>query len=207
MTLPACTCGADKRRGSVSHKRTCALVAAALGRMADPGRPAYPPQPGAPGVEQQAPAGLRSRHHVAKPTTRRGVTYRSKLEADVADALWLRAKGAGPGGALVLRQPRFDLWTSWTDGAAKPPTWTPDFLYVRLLFLPDQEAPDVRDVLPNGLVEVHEAKTARGLESQDYAPRLAAFRAGCPWVPVFVWRREGGRLVCKQLPTLGGGSR
>ena len=52
-------------------------------------------------------------------------------------------------------------------------------------------------------VEVHEAKGPRGLESRDYAPRLAAFRAQHPNVPVFVWRKRGGRLVHEQLRNLG----
>lgn len=187
--MTTCTCGADEGKRRNHDPRTCALVLEAMGRLPDPGRPAYPQQPGAPAPAAQAP---RSRHQAAKRTVRRGLTFRSKVEADMTEQLWLRAEAEG---GLVVRQPRMDLWASWAPGAEKPPTWTPDALYVCphrvLVASPAEQA---------WYVEVHEAKTARGLESQDYKPRLAAFRAANPHVRVYVWRREGGRLASELLP-------
>lgn len=194
--MTRCTCGADEGKRRNHDPRACALVLEAMGRL-----PGHQPPPAPPRLQPDPPLPLRkpkSRHQAAKRTVRRGLTFRSKVEADMTEQLWLRADAEG---GLVIRQPRMDLWASWAPGAEKPPTWTPDALYVCLHR--DLAGGPVRMASPAEFawqVEVHEAKTARGLESQDYKPRLAAFRAANPHVRVYVWRREGGRLASELLP-------
>ena len=191
-SVPACTCGAANGV-EASHQASCAWAQHALTLMgARPGRRG--------GVGSDG-LGLRSRHQTAKVTERRGIRFKSRLEADVFDRLWdLRARVPG---SEVLRQPRFDLWRSWTPGMGRPLCFTPDFLLVRprhvaraleVIELYDsvlaREGPGYQEkALDLFDVEVHEAKTSRGQESQDYVRGLAAFRAEHPGWPFVVWRR------------------
>lgn len=151
------------------------------------------------GIGRPPPARARSSRR-GVPTRHRGIVFRSFLEAETLARLWGEAD-AFPG-TVVLRAPRFDLWASWAEGMGRPLTFTPDAMVVR------PRAPTSGASERLALLEVHEAKTPRGLESRDYAPRLAAFRAAYPWIPVFVWRREGKRgareLVRERLADLAG---
>ena len=169
---PACSCGA---KGSKGHARECALVAYALGRTQEP---------------QEAEDALgRTKGKPKTGETRDGVWFASKLEADVFDEL---RRLVGNHRGVIIRQPRFDLWASWRPGMGKPLAYTPDFL----------------EVWGSGSSEnpwrlrVHEAKGPRKLESRDYRPRLAAFRASYPWLPVVVWRRHGLGLARQPLADL-----
>lgn len=179
---PACTCGA---KGPAGHARSCDLVAYALGRVLE-----------APKAED----GLgRTKGKPKTGATWRGVWVASELERDVLEALW---KGRNEGD-LLLRQPRFELWSSWRPGMGAPLRFTPDALVIRLASMERPlELKDGEPTRRSWALEVHEAKGPRKLESRDYRPRLAAFRATYPWLPVWVWRREGGKLLATELADL-----
>lgn len=195
-------------------------MAYALGRTA--GGPGTTPRRGqAPEPAQGNVDGLGrpSRHATAKRTEARGLTFPSKLEAAVIEELWRRAD-EDPAGRrrMILRQPRFDLWASWTPGMGKPLAFTPDALELTPRDVEALELEAAEDPVQGKTVgvsspawlelwdlTVHEAKTRRGLESRDYVPRLAAFRATYPRARVVVWRRERGQLVAEDLADLGFG--
>lgn len=201
-----CTCGARLLAVAGSHTSNCAFALHALRALG--GKPAQ-----ARGSVDGL--GRRSRHQTARPTEVCGIVLRSALEAEVFRRL--RIMRSTVPGAEVLRQPRFDLWRSWTQGMGKPLCFTPDFLLIRPRHVPvarelQEESDDVRGIergvwtetaLDVFQVEVHEAKTARGLESRDYPVRLAAFRAEHPTWPFFVWRREKRLVVSERLADLG----
>lgn len=206
-TAPDCNCGATP---GASHARECNLVAYALGRVV---------------VAPKAEDGLgRAKGKPKTGSTWRGVWVASELERDVLeelDGIVLRARRLEGRAAWIIRQPHFDLWSSWKPGMGKPLQFTPDALVVygprtpratlevlagHRLPGPGEKIPRVheadlaRDVLQ--VVEIHEAKGPRKLESRDYRPRLAAFRATYPSWPVFVWRKAKGQLVVEQLADL-----
>lgn len=194
---PACTCG----QPSGGHVTTCPLALHALRQ-----------------VGGKAPARTRGKgRYRATPSTSRGVTFRSGLEREVFDELWKRREQVP--GAEILRVPRFDLWRSWREGMGKPLCFTPDFLLVRPRGVLSAREPELVDDdvtarvgtvwreadLDVFDVEVHEAKTAKRLESRDYPVRLAAFRAEHPTWPFFEWRRPEGKKTgktCERLPDL-----
>lgn len=195
--VPPCSCGAP----GGGHLPTCAYAMHALRQMGE-----------------KAPTRTRGQgRHRASPSASCGITFRSKLEREVFDELRLRRLKVP--GAEILRQPRFDLWRSWHPAMGKPLCFTPDFLLVRpRTVLGARDLEEVEDDVRgrDGLawvskdldlfeVEVHEAKTARRLESRDYPVRLAAFRAEHPTWPVFEWRRPEGKrtaMTCDRLPDL-----
>lgn len=204
---PACTCGNGTTAGS--HRSSCAVARWALAHARE--------RSNAPGGAPD-PIGRRGRFK-AKRTEERGITFASGLEALVFRRLCQRREDIP--GALLLRQPRFDLWASWTPGMGKPLVFTPDFLLVvprDVLAMEPEALDDDVGARTGGAwtsrhcalwdIEVHEAKGARGLESRDYVPRLAAFRAAHPRVPVFVWRAAGAAADPTRLADLEqGGAR
>jgi hypothetical protein len=189
----------------MAHLSTCAVVRDALRAMG--GKPAR-----ATGASDAL--GRRSRHQTAVPTEVDGIRFRSGLEAEVFRRLRIMRTGAP--GSEILREPRFDLWRTWRPGMGKPLCFTPDFLFVRPRHVPAavelQEESDDVEGRERGIwveraldlfnVEVHEAKTARGLESRDYVVRLASFRAEHPTWPITVWRREKCLVLSERLPEL-----
>lgn len=195
-SLPPCDCSPASRGPGAGHLLSCALARAALPRAGAAGprpAPAAAPVEVPRGAVLAVPGRLdglgRSRGAV---TVVRGVTFRTRLEALVAQRLWELEEAKGAAAGVLLRQPRFDLWTSWTPGMGTPLRFTPDFAVLR----------------PGEPFAVHEAKGPRALESRDFVARLGAFRAMLPWVPVTIWRRdrEAGptALVREVLPPLSG---
>ena len=196
---PACTCSSGSEAGT--HRSTCAFARWAV---ANQGRAREGLSDG---------LGRRNRHQTAKRTEARGIRFASGLEARTFERLMQR-RDALPG-SLLLRQPHFDLWASWRAGMGKPLIFTPDFLLglprdVRALE-PEEQLDDVgartggtwvERVLSLWDVEVHEAKAPRKLESRDYVPRLAAFRAAHASIPVFVWRSAGAAVEPERLADL-----
>lgn len=197
MVLPDCTCGQASRGPGAGHRLSCAIVAAAgIGRRDSPAAGgSAPPRgfevPRGP-VVTPAPAldGLGRSRGVL--TTVRGIGFRTRLEALVATRLWELEEAKGAAAGVIVRQVRFDLWTSWRPGLGAPLRFTPDFV-----------------VLRPGVLEVHEAKGPKVAESRDFVTRLAAFRAMLPWAPVTIWRRdrEAGpsAIVRAELPPLAAG--
>lgn len=194
MSLPPCDCGQASRGPSAGHLLSCAIaVAAGLGRHGAAARPQLQgvEAPRAP-VVTPAPAldGLGRSRGVL--TTVRGIGFRTRLEALVATRLWELEEAKGAAAGVIVRQVRFDLWTSWAPGMGAPLRFTPDFL-----------------VLRPGVLEVHEAKGPKVAESRDFVTRLAAFRAMLPWARVTIWRRdkEAGPsgIVRAELPPLAAG--
>lgn len=117
------------------------------------------------------------RRFASTPTTRDGIRFASRLEAD----LYGLAKSEP--GAVVIPHVRFPLHVVRSEG--EPATWfTPDLLVMRL---------DVAG--ERWTVEAWEAKGAKACESRDYRLRARAFRATYPNIPLRVFRRVQGQLV------------
>lgn len=215
MTLPPCSCGAATLGPAGRHTLSCDLVKHALGRGASSATSATTsPVDRATGRDVDGADRLSQKTRpAAERIEGREIGFRSKLERDMLLELWHQADASDPR-ALVIREPMLDLWGLWSPGMGTPMRWRPDALVLTPLVL--ERPPDVLRGVPDPLgpcmgggaqpvawqPAIHEAKSPRRLASRDYQPRLAAFRAAFPWIPVWVWRRVQGRLEAQRLPSL-----